>query len=593
MKIILVDSRARFRDDVRNRLLIDDERTVELLTDLGSLNGLETAVNRYKPDAIVFADNVYSNDTAVDIYGVAVVGYITKPVNPDLFTPNGILTYGFIENATHLLNMLEIGLPKAKFTKPNTQQSYQQQQQSPQPQQNYPQRGQYVTSNPFTDSSNGEIPMPQPQQGSAEPIRQQYPQQHMSQNQPVDMDTGNRGYPNPPFAQRVTEPQIRKEQNPFGQRNYGNTQYDSSRSSGMEYQPERYEQPYPQNRCSGAGQPSTLYNGNQAGEYGTGPQMPAYGSQQPDIKAQMDAERSFRTNATGKQSMMEDLAAKKTRTNVTTVYAAKGGVGKTTIATELSVLLSLVTQGRGTMRVCLIDFNIDFGDVLTTLNLNAKGPCLTHWTREIRRRINRGEKPDEINYSSRDIEGHLQQYKNSSLYVLVAPIAHEDSMEIESAELEVVMRNIKEYGQFDFVICDTGNNTRDSTVIALEAADQVLLIATQDVSAVNCDNRFLQTMSRIGFDTSKIRLVINSIMPYKYTQVTTKEVEDRFRYPCIARFKRDPEVTRANNCSTPLVEQPNHEFTKEMRNIVSFLTGQPDNAPEKKSGIFSIFKKKG
>ncbi|HET7735517.1 MAG TPA: response regulator, partial [Nocardioidaceae bacterium] len=53
---------------------------------------------------------------------------------------------------------------------------------------------------------------------------------------------------------------------------------------------------------------------------------------------------------------------------VVAVFSPKGGAGRTTIATNLAVALQRETGGR----VCLVDANLQFGDVGVLLNLNPK-----------------------------------------------------------------------------------------------------------------------------------------------------------------------------------------------------------------------------
>ena len=54
-----------------------------------------------------------------------------------------------------------------------------------------------------------------------------------------------------------------------------------------------------------------------------------------------------------------------TRAAVIAVFSPKGGVGKTTIAVNLALALT----DKGSRQVCLVDFDLAFGDVAITLQL--------------------------------------------------------------------------------------------------------------------------------------------------------------------------------------------------------------------------------
>lgn len=304
-----------------------------------------------------------------------------------------------------------------------------------------------------------------------------------------------------------------------------------------------------------------------------------------NIRSQLSMYRES-TAKSEERKLEREFAAPKRQTKIVTVYSAKGGVGKTTLSTEIAVYLALTCGGRERYRVCLVDYNIDFGDVLTTLDYNSEGPNMTVWAEDIRKRIATGEKAEEVGYSFGEIKGYLQKMEKTGLYSLLAPIVHEDSLSITEEELQVMLRNIAECGEFDFVICDTGNNTRDAAVVALEMAEYVLLVANQDVTTANCNDSFLTTMKRLRFDMDKIRLVINNVKPPKLTGVTVREIEELFPYPCIARIRHDSDVVRANNFSKPIVYEPQHEVTKEIRKIISFLTGT-EEPQTVKTGFFS------
>ena len=570
MKVILLDTRANFRDDVRTRLMIDDERTVELCTDLASSGSLDTAIAHYKPDAVIVADNVFGERSSWGNLGLPVVGYITKKGGMDVFTAEGIPTYGEILSSTHLLNLLESVLPEVKkempkvFT-PNSAGTSLQPNSTTDPSQK-----------PTVYAQQAEMPvMSTPRYDGTKPSSYEVPNYYAAPSQPA----GASQYGNTSPLDTPSNPQYTPF-NPYGApMNPQHPPAKPNNTSASQQYPSVAPVVPPVNP-----QPNTGY-------YPNSPTTIKDDTQ--SAKKYSDVNRDLRQASEAEMQFSYDSAPPIKNTKTVAVYSAKGGVGKTTVATELAVCLSMISQGRGRLRVCIVDYNIDFGDVQTTLGFDEKGPNLRHWAGEIRRNLKAGDAPESINFTKEEIENRLQRLNDTSLYALVAPVKHEDSYDIESEELNVILRNIVQNGEFDFVICDTGNNTRDSTVIALETSDVVLLIATQDVSAINCDQLFLNTMKKIGFDTSKIRLIINNIMPVKYTQVTVQEIEEFFPYPCIARFKREADVTKANNCSDPVVKNPNHPFSQEMRNVCAYLTGQQVEAPKgKQKTRRSLFGKK-
>ena len=286
-----------------------------------------------------------------------------------------------------------------------------------------------------------------------------------------------------------------------------------------------------------------------------------------------------------------------------TVYSAKGGVGKSTIACELATFLALTSHGRGKFRVCIADFNIDFGDVINILNLDPTGPCMTMWAADIKEKMQMGKDADEIHYGQNEIERFLQKNDKDGLYTLVAPITNEDSMDITDVQMEVILNNLVKYGGFDFVIFDTGNNTRDSSFLPLLKADEVLMVMTQNVTTANCNNGFLSTMKKIGYDMNKIKIVVNQIKSGKQVGVSVEELEEIFvnpntkkPYECYGRLKDFNEVRNAGNQGIPMVYQSAHEFTKGIGEIAShvigetFVLGKPEK--KRKKSLFHWGKKK-
>lgn len=273
---------------------------------------------------------------------------------------------------------------------------------------------------------------------------------------------------------------------------------------------------------------------------------------------------------------------KKKKTEVITVYSAKGGVGKTTIACNLATYIAMLSNGRRKYRVCVIDYNFDFGDALNTLGFSTKGPTMSEWVDNIQTRLGNGEDIKNITYNKEEIYDFLQKKDDIDLYALLAPVTHKASLIIHNEELEIMINNLIKYGDFDYIVCDTGNNTRNSSILSLENADRILVVVTQDVTTVYDNATFLEAIDSIRcIDEDRISLVINRARSKSETKISCKEIEENFDMPCIAKFKENSDVIKANNIGIPLVYEKNHEFTKEIGNIATMITGISEYKPIK------------
>lgn len=260
-------------------------------------------------------------------------------------------------------------------------------------------------------------------------------------------------------------------------------------------------------------------------------------------------------------------------TQTIAIYSAKGGVGKTTLAANIAMYLSLIAHGRSTYRVCLVDYNVDFGDIRSTLGFPENGPDMTDWAEDIHQQLLRGRRVSDITYSTEQVNSYLQSCSKGNLSVLLAPLLHENALTIESDEMRIMLSNIIRYGNFDFVVCDTGNNTRDGSYCALEAADTILLLCTQDATTATCNDSALRALKKTGLDLRKVHLVINNIVSSRQTGISCDEIEEAFQeYECVAKIRHADDITRANNYSHPLVFKPNHAFTSDLRQVIRFIT---------------------
>jgi MinD-like ATPase involved in chromosome partitioning or flagellar assembly/DNA-binding NarL/FixJ family response regulator len=255
-----------------------------------------------------------------------------------------------------------------------------------------------------------------------------------------------------------------------------------------------------------------------------------------------------------------------TRTIKQTVIAVncpKGGVGKTTISKELALAYATVKVQGQPLKVCLVDCDLDFGDVSSMLKLNPY-PNITHWTSDIAQRLR--ENPNaQPRYSQGEIESKYLITHPTGLKVLAAPSNHTDALDITGKEMEVVIENLKNCG-FDVIILDTGNNTKDYSLIALEKANNVLMVITLEITSIQDTNSLLQTLRSIQFPTSKIRLVVNK-MPKSDKDIDTSEISQLLNCEIIGFVPDYPKIRTMNNAGTPAILAKPTEFSEAVRKI--------------------------
>ena len=104
-------------------------------------------------------------------------------------------------------------------------------------------------------------------------------------------------------------------------------------------------------------------------------------------------------------------------------------------------------------------------------------------------------------------------------------------------------------------------------------------------------------MKSIEFDLSHAKLVINSIMPQKSTSLSVQEIIEFFPYDCIGKLKFNTDIIKAGNLGEPLAFHPEHEFSKQLRSIVSYILQEnsfdSDAVQEKKKSFLErIFHKR-
>ncbi|OGI04700.1 MAG: hypothetical protein A2104_03555 [Candidatus Melainabacteria bacterium GWF2_32_7] len=190
---------------------------------------------------------------------------------------------------------------------------------------------------------------------------------------------------------------------------------------------------------------------------------------------------------------------------IISVFSNKGGIGKTTIAANLALKVAELTE----KRVCLVDLNLQLGDVTTFLDVNPSfdiSYVVTHLSRI-----------DESFLLS-----SLEKYKNKELYILADPPNVEQAEEISSEDITSVLSMLKE--MFAYIIVDTSSSFDIKTLTCLDISDTILLVSMVNLPSIRNCQRCMDLFQRLEYKTDKIKLVVNRYNEDE--EITIDDVED-------------------------------------------------------------------
>ena len=244
---------------------------------------------------------------------------------------------------------------------------------------------------------------------------------------------------------------------------------------------------------------------------------------------------------------------------IVTVFSAKGGVGKTTIATNLSVTLN----NNGASRVCLVDLDLAFGDVAITLRLE---PRLT---------IVDALSMNDIQPA--DLSRILTNYQPNH-DCLLAPVAPGDAEKIPASLTTTLLNALSK--QYDYVVVDTPSQLSEHVLAALDVSDYHVLITTPELPSLKNLRLSLDTLEMLGYSRESRSVVLNRAD--SNVGLSVAEVERVAKTAVAARVPSSADVPTSINRGTPLAAaQPDHRVSLAIRRLAAEKFAPELSAPGK------------
>jgi Flp pilus assembly CpaE family ATPase len=192
--------------------------------------------------------------------------------------------------------------------------------------------------------------------------------------------------------------------------------------------------------------------------------------------------------------VIERLLAERERTaseehfgSLIAVMGANGGVGTTAVSCQLAAALQELGG-----RVVIVDMDFPLGDVAVHFDVESKHTLADAVTVE------------QVDSS---MALSLLTMHPSGVHVLAAPVQAEESGQIRASHVEQVLSALRE--EFDWVIVDVAHGWSETSLQALELAQEVLLVTLLDVPTLNHARRHLELLKRLGHPDSRIHPIVN------------------------------------------------------------------------------------
>lgn len=247
---------------------------------------------------------------------------------------------------------------------------------------------------------------------------------------------------------------------------------------------------------------------------------------------------------------------------IISVMSPKGGVGKTTVTTNLAVGLGKEAP----MKVVVVDLDLQFGDVASGLMLEPE--------KTLADAVVGAAVQDSV-----VLKSYLALHP-SGIYALCAPTLPTEAEKISGEQVGRLLSQLS--NEFQYVVVDTAPGIGEHVLATLELATDAVWVCGMDIPSIRGLRNGLGVLAELELVPERRHVVLN--LADRRTGLTLQDIEATIGCPVDIILPRSRAVPFSTNKGVPLLQDGTRDpVTKGLRQFVERFSPGWESRPHKKS----------
>lgn len=204
---------------------------------------------------------------------------------------------------------------------------------------------------------------------------------------------------------------------------------------------------------------------------------------------------------------------------IISVFSTKGGVGKTTISSNLAVALK-----QNNNKVALLDLDVYSADIALVMDIVPKR--------------NVCDLVSDISKLDIDLLESYMFRHSSGVMVLPAPMKLEYASFLAPDHVSKILKVLVR--EYDYIVVDCASYMHDPVLVALDASDIIICVSNMDILSIKNLKSCITFLESMNYSKSKFRLVINR--DTRESGIGHKDIEATIGLPVTIVLPQDDKV---------------------------------------------------